>query len=419
MNSRERINTTLNHKTPDKLPVDFGGTTTTGIHVSVVYKIRQYYGLDEPGTPVKVIEPYQMLGEVKDDLKDIIGIDVISVSGPNNFFGFKNEGWKPWQLWDGTPVLVPEKFNIEINENGSVYQYAQGDKNYPPCAVMPNKGYFFDSLNRQKPFNEKDLDPIDNTEEFKYLGDDDLEYIKQDTERKYSNSSYAIVGTLVSSGFGDIALVPGPSLKDPKGIRDVTEWYISTMTRKEYIKKVFEKQCEIAIENYKKIFTAIGNKLSAVFVSGTDFGTQDRLFSSIENYRELFKPYHIKINTWIHENTDWKTFIHSCGAIKELLPDLIDAGFDIVNPVQISAAGMEPATLKREFGKYITFWGGGVDTQKTLAIGDEKDVKEQVKQMIEIFNKDGGYVFSTVHNIQANVPINNVIAMFDVIKQYR
>jgi len=419
LNSRERINTTLNHKTPDKLPVDFGGTTTTGIHVSVVYKIRQYYGLDEPGTPVKVIEPYQMLGEVKDDLKDIIGIDVISASGPNNFFGFKNEGWKPWQLWDGTPVLVPEKFNIEINENGSVYQYAQGDKNYPPCAVMPNKGYFFDSLNRQKPFNEKDLDPIDNTEEFKYLGDDDLEYIKQDTERKYSNSSYAIVGTLVSSGFGDIALVPGPSLKDPKGIRDVTEWYISTMTRKEYIKKVFEKQCEIAIENYKKIFTAIGNKLSAVFVSGTDFGTQDRLFSSIENYRELFKPYHIKINTWIHENTDWKTFIHSCGAIKELLPDLIDAGFDIVNPVQISAAGMEPATLKREFGKYITFWGGGVDTQKTLAIGDEKDVKEQVKQMIEIFNKDGGYVFSTVHNIQANVPINNVIAMFDVIKQYR
>jgi len=419
LNSRERINTTLNHKTPDKLPVDFGGTTTTGIHVSVVYKIRQYYGLDEPGTPVKVIEPYQMLGEVKDDLKDIIGIDVISASGPNNFFGFKNEGWKPWQLWDGTPVLVPEKFNIEINENGSVYQYAQGDKNYPPCAVMPNKGYFFDSLNRQKPFNEKDLDPIDNTEEFKYLGDDDLEYIKQDTERKYSNSSYAIVGTLVSSGFGDIALVPGPSLKDPKGIRDVTEWYISTMTRKEYIKKVFEKQCEIAIENYKKIFTAIGNKLSAVFVSGTDFGTQDRLFSSIENYRELFKPYHIKINTWIHENTDWKTFIHSCGAIKELLPDLIDAGFDIVNPVQISAAGMEPATLKRQFGKYITFWGGGVDTQKTLAIGDEKDVKEQVKQMIEIFNKDGGYVFSTVHNIQANVPINNVIAMFDVIKQYR
>jgi len=419
MNSRERITCALNHKSPDRLPVDFGGTSTSGIHVSIVYKLRQHFGLDIKGTPVKVIEPYQMLGEIKDDLKNLMGIDVASIGVPGTFFGFNKENWKEWDLWDGTPLLVPEKFNTDANSDGSYYQYAEGDKNYSPAAIMPRNGYFFDSLNRQKPFIEEDLNPYANTEEYKPLSDSDLFYISDEVNKKYNNTSYALVGSIASSGFGDIAFVPGPMLKEPRGIRDVTEWYISTLTRKDYIKKVFDIQCKIAIENYERVHNLIDDKIVAAFTSATDFGTQDRLFISADTYRQLYKSFHKKVNNWIHENTGWKSFIHTCGAIYQLIPEFIDAGFDIINPVQISAQGMDPVKLKKNYGRNITFWGGGVDTQKTLALGSPKDVREEVKKMIEIFNEGGGFVFSTVHNIQGNVPIENVLAVIETIRKYR
>jgi len=419
MNSRERIKNVLEHNQPDKLPVDFGSSPVTGMHVHIVYKLRQYYGLDKPSTPVKVIEPFQMLGEIANDLKEIIGVDVANLESKGTFFGYKKENWKEWTLWDGTPVLVPELFNTDVNPDGSVFQYAEGNKSYPPSSKMPKGGYFFDSIIRQKPLKEEDLNPLDNTEEFKVLTESNLEYIKTEANKIYYNTNYAILGVVASSGFGDIAFIPGPMLPDPKGIRDIEEWYISTVTRKEYLKKVFHIQCEIAIENYKKVYDAVGDKIAVVYISGTDFGTQDRLFSSIDSYKELIKPFQLKINNWIHENTSWKCFIHSCGAIFELMPELIDAGFDVFNPVQISARGMEPEKLKRTYGKYVTFWGGGIDTQKTLAFGSTNDVRNETERLINIFNKDGGFVFSAVHNIQCNVPIENIVAMIEVIRKYR
>lgn len=221
------------------------------------------------------------------------------------------------------------------------------------------------------------------------------------------------------SSFGDISFVPGMSLKEPKGIRDLEEWYISTYTRRDFIKKVFEGQCEIAIESFKRIFGAVGNKVEAVWVTGTDFGMQSGLFISKETYRELYKPFHIRVNNWIHKNTEWKSMIHSCGSMYKLIPDIIEAGFDILNPVQISASNMEPSKLKRDFGRDIVFWGGGVNTQKTLMFGSPKEVKDEVKKLIDIFFKDGGYVFATVHNIQANVPLDNIMAMVEVIQELK
>ena len=150
MNSRERIRSVLAHKQPDKLPVDFGSSQATGIHVHIVYKLRQYYGLDKPGTPVKVIEPYQMLGEIADDLKDVMGVDVAILEGRGTFFGYNKKDWKEWKLKDDTPILVPNLFNTEENEDGSVYQYAEGDKSYLPSAKMPSRGFFFDCIERQK-----------------------------------------------------------------------------------------------------------------------------------------------------------------------------------------------------------------------------------------------------------------------------
>lgn len=419
MNPRERIRSTLAHKQPDILPVDFGSSPTTGIHISVIYKLRQHYGLDKPDTPIKAIEPFQMLGEVADDLKEIIGIDVALFEGKGTFFGFGKENWKEWKLNDGTPVLVPELFNTERNEDGSLYQYAKGDKSFSPSAKMPVKGFFFDSIIRQKKIEEDKLNPKDNLEEFSLFSDEDLDYLKIEAEKLYNNTQYAIMGIIGSSGFGDIAFVPGSMLENPKGIRDIEEWYISTFTRKDYVKKVFEGQLEIALENYRRVNNVAGDMIDIVYVSGTDFGMQQGLFISKETYRELYKPFHKKVNDWIHKNTKWKCFIHTCGAISELIPDLIEAGFDILNPVQISAKGMDPVKLKKEFGKEITFWGGGVDTQKILPLETPEEVREQIKKNIEIFSHGGGFVFNTVHNIQANVPIENILAMIEVIQGYR
>ncbi|MCK4276412.1 MAG: methyltransferase, partial [Phycisphaerae bacterium] len=151
------------------------------------------------------------------------------------------------------------------------------------------------------------------------------------------------------------------------------------------------------------------------FVTGTDFGTQNGPFISRKSYCDLYQPFHRRVNDWIHENTTWKTFIHSCGCVVELMPDFIDAGFDILNPVQCSAAGMDPKALKSQFGEDIVFWGGGVDTQRTLPFGTSDEVYKEVRERIEIFNDGGGYVFGAIHNIQANVPLSNVLAMFKAV----
>ncbi len=420
MNPRERIKKTLNHKQPDLLPVDFGSGLTTGIHVSTIYRLRQYYGLDKPGTPVKLIEPFMGLGEVKDDLKEILESDVIGLNGSQAiFFGFKNKDWKKWKYDDGTPVLVPGLFNTEKNEDGSIYQYPGGDKTSRPSMVMPKNGYYFDAIIRQEKIDYDELNPEDNMEEFDVISDEEIDFLKKEVEELYNNTDYAIFGNTFFSSFGDIAGIPGTTIKNPKGIRDVAEWYMMTSSNKPYIKKVFDYQCEKALISFKKVHDAIKDKIECVFITGTDLGTQQGQFCSVETYRDLYKPYIKKVNNWIHQNTDWKTFVHSCGAIKPFIPEFIDAGFDILNPIQVSAADMEPEHLKKEYGKDITFWGGAVDPQRVLPFGTPKEIKEEVKRNIDLLFRDGGYVFANVHNLQANIPIENIVAMLEAVKEFR
>jgi hypothetical protein len=418
MNSRERVQCTLNHQEADRVPLDLGGCGQTGMHVSTVYALRQALKLDPPGTPVKVIELFQMLGEIKPDLRDALSVDAVGMGGINNFFGFKNEGWKPWTTFDGTPVLVPELFNTEPDENGNILIYPRGDKSVEPSGKMPNGGFYFDSVVRQQPFDDASLNVADNLEEFGLIQDDELEYLKNESEMLYTHTDKAIVMAMNGMAYGDIALVPGPTLKHPKGIRDMTEWYMSTVTRQDYIRKVFERQCEIALENLPKIFSAVGNRITVAWISGTDFGAQNSCFISPKTFRTLYKPFYTRVNDWIHEHTTWKTFIHSCGSILPIIPDIIDAGFDILNPVQISAANMDPTVLKTRFGDQVTFWGGGVDTQRVLPFGTPGEVRAQVREHLAIFGKGGGYVFNPIHNVQAKVPIENLLAMYEAVHEY-
>ena len=416
MTSKERFDLTVNHKQPDRMVVDFGGTSVTGIHILTIERLRKYYGLEYK--PVRLTDPYQMLGEVDPELGEILGTDTVSAKSRKNAFGIYNhEPFKEYLTHWGQLVLVPEGFNTTKDENGDILSYPQGDLSAQPSARMPLSGFFFDAIIRQKPFNEEDLNPDDNLEEYGLIGDDDLKYWK-DVSQKSRLTGKAVVASLGGTGLGDIAHVPGMKLKNPRGIRDVTEWYMSLMLRPDFIKKIFCKQTEIAIENLRRLYEVIGSNIDVVYICGTDFGTQDSTFCSAEQFDDLWMPYYKRINGWIHENTSWKTFKHSCGAVEPFMSHFIDAGFDIINPVQINAFGMDPAYLKKTYGKELVFWGGGIDTQKVLPYAKPEEIRESVLRLCDIFAKDGGFVFNTVHNIQANVPIENVVAMIDAIKEF-
>ncbi|MBI5009002.1 MAG: methyltransferase, partial [Bacteroidia bacterium] len=379
MTSSSKLNfqKTINHKQPDRVVVDFGSTAVTGIHVLIVEKLRDYYGLEK--RPVKVIEPYQMLGEIDAELVKAMDLDVIGLYGHKNMFGIANENWKVHKTLWGQEVLFPGEFNYKYNDNGDILIYAEGDTSYPPTAMMPKTGYFFDALNRQKPIDDSTLKVEDNLEEFGYITDRDLQYWKRQAEEADTENK-AVVASLGGTALGDIALVPAMQLKDPKGIRGVEDWYISTLMREDFVKELYERQTDIAIENLKRYNEVIGDKLDVVFTCGTDFGTQNSTFCSNETFDRVWLPYYRKVNDWIHANTRWKTFKHSCGAVETLMNNFIEAGFDIINPVQINATGMDPVVLKKKYGDKLVFWGGGVDTQGAFAFGTPEQVKEQVKR---------------------------------------
>jgi uroporphyrinogen decarboxylase-like protein len=418
LTSRERVELALNHQQPDKVPVDLGGSPVTGMHVDSVYLVRQALKLDPPGTPVKVIEPFQMLGEIKPDLMDALGVDVVSLSSPRNFFGFHNEGWKPWTTFGGTPVLVPADFNTDPAPNGDIFLYPEGDKTVPPSGRMPKGGFYFDAIIRQPPLDEDRLNFADNTEEFTLISEADLAYYGQEIERLWVLDK-AIFANFGGTSFGDIALVPGVQMKHTTGIRDVEEWYVSLSLRQEYVYKIFERQCEIALANLERIHQVVGNRVTAILVTGTDFGAQNGPFISPKTYRNLFKPFHIEVNNWIHQHTTWKCVIHSCGSIWRLLDDITEAGFDILDPVQTSAAEMDATALKQKYGDRITFWGGGVDTQHTLPFTTPQEICQDVHNRMKIFGPGGGFVWNSIHNVQAGIPTENLMAMFEAIRDYR
>ncbi len=407
---------TINHRQPDKLVVDFGSSAVTGIHALAVERLREYYGLEKK--PVRIIEPFQMLGEVEEDLAEILQSNVTGVWGKDSMFGFYNHApFKPFLTPWGQEVLVPEDFKVKQNEKGDFLIFPQGDTSVLPSAKMPSEGYFFDAEIRQEPIIEEELNPEDNLEEFGLVSDEDIQFWKKASEKERKTGK-AVMAALGGTALGDIALVPGLQLTHPKGIRDVAEWYMSIVMRPDYIKTVFAEQIDIALENFKRFHEAFGENIDVVFMCGTDFGTQDSTFCGPEQFKDIWLPYYRKINNWIHENTHWKTFKHSCGAVESFMPLFIEAGFDIINPVQINAAGMDPVKLKEKYGKDLVFWGGGADTQKVLPYAKPETVREETLRLCEIFGKNGGFVFNTVHNIQANVPVENLVAMIEAIREF-
>lgn len=415
-NSKERVWNALNHRGGTPVPVDFGATTVTGIHCRIVEQLRKYYGLADK--PVRIVDPFQMLGEVDEELQERMGVDLVPLFGQKNMFGIDesevHEQVTPWEQ----KVLIAKGIDMTPDAEGDVYIYPEGDRSVSPSAVMPEGCYFINAIERQQPIDEALLSYQDNLEEYALLNESDLAYWKQ-AAGKAAATGKAVVAGFGGTALGDVAFIPAMGLKHPKGIRSVAEWYMSTLIRPDFVHALFEHQTDLAIRNYEMLWNTVGDQVDVVFTCGTDFGTQDSQFCSEEVFRELWLPYYKRLNDWIHTHTTWKIFKHSCGAVLPLIPAMIDSGFDILNPVQINAKDMDSKVLKEQFGDQLVFWGGGIDTQRVLAFGTKEEVRRQVMEQCEILGKDGGFVFNTVHNIQANVPVENVITMIETLNEIR
>lgn len=418
MNSRERLIATLNHQTPDRLPLDLGATGQTGISASTLYRLRKALGLEE--RRIKIIEPGQMLGEVDQDILEALGCDVIGLWNTSNFYGYDNDDWKPWEMEDGTPVWMGGGFAYDEDAQGKKWVYPQGDRTAEYSAIMPKGGSFFDAAPRANfdwDLEEEDLTPLaDFKNDFTVASDKEARYWEEKSLDVYENTQYGIVGLLGGAGLGDAAMVPGPFVKHPKGIRRVDDWLMAHAMYPDYIREVFRYQTDIMLKNLEIYKQAVGDRIQVVWISGTDFGNQRGTMISKQIFQELYKPFYQEINDYVHKNTKWKTFYHTCGAVYNLLDDFAEMGLDCLNPLQLSAAGMDAAQIKAEYGDKFTFWGGGVDTQKVLPFGTPDEVRKQVRERIDILGKDGGYVFNTIHNIVANVPTENLMAMYEEVK---
>lgn len=413
--SRDIVLSSLNHRQPERIPIEFGGTSCSGIHVSVVAELREKYGLEK--RLVKVHEPFQMLGYIDEDLVKALGVDTAMALPVSTFFGIAPENWKEWRTPWGQEVLMPGKFTYKVADNGDILSFPEGDSSVSPSLRMPKSGYFFDAISRQGEIDDDTLDVKDNLEEFKPFSDDDLRRMGENAKVARATGR-AVIGGGLNTGLGDIACIPATFMKHPKGVRDVEEWYVSLVARPDFVREIFAYQTDIAIKNLERVHKAVGDNWDVLFLCGTDFGTQTGTFCSIDTLQEMYIPHYRRMNDWIHKNTNWKSFKHCCGAIENFIGPFIEAGFDVLNPVQCSATGMEPQKLKEKYGSRIVFWGGGVDTQKTLPFGTEKQVREEVLERCRIFSPGGGFVFNAIHNVQAMTPVNNFIAMINAVHDF-
>lgn len=417
--SRERLRQTLNHQEPDQVVVDMGATSITGINANALAGLREMLKLDSKR--VKINEPLQLLGAVEEDVRKALHLDCISISPDTNMFGFSNAGRKPFLMQSGLEVDVPTDFNTTVDKNGRTYLYPQGDLSVKPSGMMPKGGYFFDNITRGNIEFDEDTTGarLHFKDDYAVLNDNQLRFIEDQCNYFYDNTEYGMIYSGALASIGDFAIIPGPNVKDPKGIRDLPDFMMAHSICPEYVHELFEMHIEYALKNAALIKQACGDKIQAIYVSGTDFGTQNGPFISLDTYREFYKPYYKKVTSWIHKNTNWKTFFHSCGAVSAFLQDFYEAGVDILNPVQLSAEGMDGKILKEQWGDKFVFWGGGVDTQKTLPFGTPEEVYKEVTDRLTLFSKGGGFVFNTVHNIQGNTNVENILAMFQAIEDFK
>jgi len=392
MNSRERVLAAIEHRQPDRVPIDFGATRQTGIMASAYHQLKKHLGIR---SDTFVYDVYQMLAEVEEPVRKRMHSDVVGIFFKRVAFGLPNEGRKDWMLSDGTPVKVSRAFQPVKDESGSYYILNQSGER---IAQMPAGGYYFDKL--EKGPGAAKVDPDDWS--LPLLPDDELRWLQEQASFWRKETEYAIIGQL-----------PQVELFYGFGHGGFDDWLVTLMTEENYVRELYEKAIQGMIANFDLYYQAVGSLIDIVKFTD-DFGMQTGEFAHPDLFRSLVLPYYRKFIKHIKDtDSRLKVFHHCCGSIFKILPDIIDMGVDIINPVQTTAANMDPRTLKGTYGDRICFWGGGVETQGVLPFGSTQEVRAQAAERVEIFKPGGGFVFAAIHNIQQNTPPENITAAFD------
>jgi uroporphyrinogen decarboxylase len=384
-----------------------GATRASGINAVVYDKLKRRMGIR---TPTKVHDTRQMLAEVEPEVVNRLGLDVLPLE-PETMQWARQDATQGLrrQLFCGLDVYFPPGTDIIERPDGS---WILRDEMGNDVARMPRDGYYFDLL-RPTMANERiepaAFRPPDT------VPDEELRSFQDYGKLLYDDTDKALLG------WGACISLVGLSVLLAENITQgsLDTWLAMLMTERETAHEMMGRYVDAVIKRIELYHQAVGPYCFAWGVASDDAGTQGRELLSPDLFREMIKPHYARLCGWVHAHTNWKTFLHSCGSVYRYIPEWIDAGVDILNPVQISAANMEPERLVREFGGRIVFWGGGCDTQRVLPFGTPDEVRQHVRHNIEVFGSGtGGFVFTQVHNIQQDVPVENAEAMFRAAREF-
>ena len=404
MNSRERVLKACNFQEADRVPIDIGGSQVSGICIDPYCDLLRELKIDE--TP-KVYEQFEMLARVEEPVRRRLHGDVISLENPSMRWGLHNRDWQPWRTAKGNDVLMPGDFHPERDQKGGLLLR---DKWGKPVASMAKDTLYFEYACGTAMSDEiVKNDPQKLKDSIALYTDDELDQIARQAEYLHRETEYAVLGEFSRGSLGTNGLFAGHT---------ITDWLCILLTEREYADEILQATAERALENLSLYLQAVGSHADIIFISGTDFGTQRSELFNPQIWRESYLQRYKMLNDYVHQKSAIKTFIHSCGSVYHIIGDIIAAGFDILNPVQVTAANMDAQSLKKEFGGKIVFWGGGVDTQTVLPFGTREDVIAQVRERLGVFAPGGGFVFNPVHCIQYGVPPENLLAAADAAFTY-
>ncbi|NLA92892.1 MAG: methyltransferase [Spirochaetales bacterium] len=410
MKRRERILAAINHKEADKIPVDCGSMRSTGIMGLAYNELKRYLGVDESTT--KIYDMVQQLALVEEWYLDRFQIDSVDLA---RTFANDSKDWIEWNLPDGSPALRPAW--VDIRREGEDWVCYNGD-NLEVGRMTPNLVYF-----TQTNYPLMGIENAEVSDLRRYMGETIWGHVADPAWRHGAEENFPqllrdnLLKFQAENDYATMFAIGGNFFEYGQYLYRTDEFLINMLIEQDNVEKLLDKLLEIHLETLDRVLSGIGDSVD-ILMFGDDLGTQNTTMISRDLYKQLIYPRQKKLFQYVHDNSNAKVFLHSCGAIYDIIGDLIDAGVDILNPVQIGASGMEPKRLKEEYGKDVVFWGGGIDTQHILASGTPAEVKESVKRNCDIFMKDGGFVFNQVHNIVDGVPPENIVAMYEAVNNF-
>ena len=411
MKSRERVLTAFKKEVPDRVPVDLSGHRSSGISAIAYAKLRDHLHL--PPQLIRVYDMVQQLAIVDEDVLERFNVDTVELG---RAYLLDDKDWKEWVLPDKTPCLIPNYVNVEKRGEDWFLLSPSGQK----LGIQKKGWLFFEQT--YYPLQERALE----NENFSGLEDMLDLIIWSGTPSPGSHLPLDKKGLTelcegamrlrASTERAVIGLFGGSLFETAQELLGMERYLMLLKVLPGAVQRLNEKLCEIHIQNLEKWIGAVGSSID-IICFGDDLGGQSGPMISPQMYRTYIKPFHAQLWKRAKELADVKVMLHCCGGIRELLPDLIDAGLDAINPVQFTARGMDTQEIKEEFGHQIVLWGAGCDTQTILPFGTSDQIKENVRQQVEILSPGGGFVFQSVHNILPNMPPQNIVAMFDALKQ--